>query len=166
MPAKVAATQLPSSGKDDQAADSKTILVVEDNPEILTLVKLILSHGGSGKLIDSKHSGAPHRLPIYKVLTADSPEKGLTIGLEYPAPIDLLICDFVMPGILGTEVARQIKEARPAMRVMLMSGYPEGELKILADGWRFLRKPFVAAELLQAVAFLLTAAKYGVAAPR
>jgi CheY-like chemotaxis protein len=139
-------TQLPT---EDAMGSTKTILVVEDNPDILFLVKTILVQGGDGRLIEG--GGATHRLPHYEVLTADSAEKGLVIGLEFPRPIHLLIADVVMPGMLGTTLATRLKEARPAMAVMLMSGYPEREIAVSSGGWHFLQKPFQQAALLEVV---------------
>jgi CheY-like chemotaxis protein len=121
-----------------------TILVVEDDQFVLKLVKQILTNG------ECAAENCSHK-PDYEVLTARSAAEGLRIGLEFPRPIHLLLADVVMEGMLGTEVAERIKEQRPAMRVILMSGYLEGELKVLQGGWKFLRKPFVAEALLDRV---------------
>ncbi len=126
------------AGEEKRLSDRKTILVVEDNSGVLKLVQVILQAD-------------------YDVLTADSAEKGLALGLEFPHPIDLLISDVVMPGMYGPELAAQVKEARPQMRVILMSGKVEGRLRVLGgdlltgQGWRFLAKPFWGPELLALV---------------
>ena len=52
-----------------------------------------------------------------------------------------------MPGTSGPELAKKLKELRPEMRVMLMSGYPEGML-VLNYGWYFIKKPFIGAALM------------------
>jgi FixJ family two-component response regulator len=52
-----------------------------------------------------------------------------------------LLSDVMMPGISGPDLAKKLKQQRPEMRVMLMSGYPEGML-ILNYGGHFLQKPF------------------------
>ena len=44
-----------------------------------------------------------------------------------------------------------LKERRPEMRVMLMSGYPDGEMLFLNYGWHFIEKPFLAVELVERV---------------
>jgi CheY-like chemotaxis protein len=128
-----------------------TILVVEDNLTVLNLVADILRKGGCGNMVDGEDCGAPHRLPDYEVLTAVTAEAGLVIGVEHPGEIHLLITDVVMEGMRGDELARRLKAPRPQMQVMLMSGYSEGDLKILKNGWQFLQKPFLAAALLDLV---------------
>ncbi len=65
--------------------------------------------------------------------------------------IDLLLSNIQMPGMTGIELATQIKIERPAIRVLLMSGFDSG-LLVLNSGWRFLHKPFLAAELATIVA--------------
>jgi len=62
--------------------------------------------------------------------------------------IDLLLSDVMMPGISGPALALKLKESRPEMRVMLMSGYPDGALLVLNYGWYFIQKPFVAVQLV------------------
>jgi two-component system cell cycle sensor histidine kinase/response regulator CckA len=109
----------------------KTILVVDDEPAVLRLVQQILLKGG------------------HTVLVASSAPEGLAIGAyQPPGSIDLLLCDVLLPGMLGPELAAQIKETRPQMRVILMSGETG---KALSNGWVFLGKPFLPARLLELV---------------
>jgi FixJ family two-component response regulator len=56
--------------------------------------------------------------------------------------------DVMMPSMSGPELALRLKKSRPDMRVMLMSGYPNGALLVLNYGWHFIEKPFVAAQLI------------------
>jgi DNA-binding response OmpR family regulator len=91
----------------------------------------------------------------YQVISAASADKGLCLGLEFPHPIHLLLADVMLPGMLGPELASQIKAARPSMRVILMSGKAGGELKVLNAGWQFLGKPFLPAALLERVRAVL-----------
>ena len=116
----------------------QTILVVEDDSAILRLVEIILAKGH------------------YEVLSANSADEGLRIGTNFPRPIDLLLSDVVMPHMTGPNLAAKLKELRPDMRVMLMSGYPDGALLILNYGWHFINKPFVAKVLLERVQSILT----------
>jgi hypothetical protein len=51
-----------------------------------------------------------------------------------------------MPEMTGIELATQICQERPEMKVLLMSGFTGGML-ILKEGWRFLDKPFIPSEL-------------------
>ena len=57
----------------------------------------------------------------------------------------------MMPDMAGPDVAHRIKKHRPEMRVMLMSGYPDGEMLFLNYGWHFIEKPFLAAKLVERV---------------
>lgn len=126
---------------------SYTILVVDDNKPILQLVRTILTEGDCQL---GTECGA-HRLRDDEVLTADSAEEGLRIGEDLSRPIHLLLADVVMPGMLGNQLAARLRELRPQMRVILMSGTPDG-LDVLHDGqWASLEKPFLAAALLERV---------------
>jgi DNA-binding response OmpR family regulator len=56
-----------------------------------------------------------------------------------------------MPGMNGLELATTLKRERPALRVMLMSGYPDAALaqrgEVLREEWPLLRKPYTPREL-------------------
>jgi two-component system cell cycle sensor histidine kinase/response regulator CckA len=111
----------------------KTILVVEDDAAILKLVCLILEEGG------------------FSVLSAGSADQASLIAHGYPQAIHLLVSDVMMPDVSGPELAKRLKEHRPDMRVMLMSGYADGAMLFLNYGWHFIRKPFLASALLERV---------------
>ena len=109
----------------------KTILVVEDELPILKMVKVILAAAD------------------YGVLCASSANHALQLASLYKSPIDLLLADVMLsPGMLGTELAVRLKRSHPAMRVILMSGKPGGNLAVLQGGWQFLAKPFMREQLL------------------
>ncbi len=66
---------------------------------------------------------------------------------ELPAgePFDLLLTDLMLPGVMGPQVARELRERWPALKVILMSGYTEDEAVrrgVTAGNVRFLQKPF------------------------
>jgi two-component system, cell cycle sensor histidine kinase and response regulator CckA len=74
--------------------------------------------------------------------------------------IDILVSDVIMPGLSGPELARRVREMRPDIKTLFMSGYTE-EL-VNADGRLdgmdgFLSKPFTAEELTRKVAEILAA---------
>jgi len=89
----------------------------------------------------------------YRILEASTPAEALKIGREYPEPIRLLLSDVLMPGMRGNELAELLREMRPGLAVLYMSGYSDstflstGALK----GAGFLQKPFMAPDLLRAV---------------
>jgi len=90
----------------------------------------------------------------YTVLVAVDGPDALDVAEQYPHPIDLLLSDVVMPGMLGDELAARLLQRRPATKVLFMSGYA-GDLMhdhgTLEPGVTVLPKPFTATELLTAI---------------
>jgi len=122
------------------AADREWLLVVEDDPAVRTLVTRTLTRHG------------------YHVLEASSAAEGLTLAGEYGARIRLLVCDVVMPVMRGPEMVRKIREGRPDIPVLFMSGHtgrPMSPSGALDASDHLLEKPFTANSLLQAVRDLL-----------
>ena len=115
----------------------ETILVVEDNPAVLRIVCEILEGAG------------------FRVLASGSGTQAIQMEDSSEGPIHLLLSDVMMPDMRGPEIAKILKGKRPKMRVMLMSGYPGGDLLVLNHGWYFIEKPFVAAELVAKVTEVL-----------
>jgi CheY-like chemotaxis protein len=110
----------------------QTILVVDDEPAVLILVSTLLIRDD------------------YKVLTATDGEAALQRSQDYRGEIHVLLSDFEMPGMTGTDLAIQIISQRPQIKVVLMSGCLEGRL-VLNEGWHFLAKPFLPSELRASV---------------
>ena len=74
-----------------------------------------------------------------------------------PVSYSLAVVDLSMPGIGGQELARRILERNPAIRVVLISGYPAepgGETPWESERVSFLQKPFAPGDLMAAVARL------------
>jgi len=111
-----------------------TILLVEDETGLREIAQKVLTREG------------------FRVLVASDAEDALTLAASAPFPIDLLLTDVVMPGMSGPQLARQLKAARPTLKILFMSGYPgddlTGELK---PDQRFLRKPFTPFVLIEHV---------------
>ena len=121
---------------------SETILVVDDEQDIVDNVAAILRDFG------------------YRVLTASSADDALT-RLAGQSRIDLLFTDVVMPGgISATELAEKARGLHPGIRVLFTSGYTENALihnGRLDEGINLLSKPYGRAELASAVRTLLSA---------
>jgi two-component system cell cycle sensor histidine kinase/response regulator CckA len=115
----------------------ETILVVDDDPAVLKVVVAMLA---SAK---------------FRILSAGSGAAALKVAAETPGKIDLLLSDVDMPGMSGPELGERLKETRPDMHVMLMSGGPGGNLLILNYGWVFVPKPFVAKKLIEMINHVL-----------
>ncbi len=87
----------------------------------------------------------------FKVLTAGSGEEALDLWQEEGASIDLLLTDIVMPGINGKDLADRLKQERPDLRIIFMSGYLPEEIAEETLGGTFFKKPFQPSELLDAI---------------
>ena len=113
----------------------KTIFIVDDEPAVLSCVAELLADNA------------------YRILTCPSGEEAMRQSRAYKGEIHLLLSDFQMPGMSGVELATAMTADRPLLKVLLMSGFPEGML-VLNEGWHFLAKPFIASQLRALVAGL------------
>jgi CheY-like chemotaxis protein len=116
--------------------DSKTILVVDDEPTVRTLIADMLSGGG------------------HTCITAATGIDAIRIVEADVIHIDLVLTDVRMPGELdGFQLCERVKELRPATEVLLISGYvePDTATAIAQRGLRVLRKPFRQQQLVEAV---------------
>lgn len=85
----------------------------------------------------------------FRVLRAASAEEALALAEEHLDEIDALVTDVVMPGRSGVELARLLLERRPALGVVLISGHVrDRDQSRVPDQVVFVRKPFVAADLV------------------
>ncbi|MEP6716088.1 MAG: response regulator [Terriglobia bacterium] len=113
----------------------KTILVVDDEPEIRKLVMAMLTRNG------------------YQVLTADTGENAVRLFKNNPA-IELLLTDVVAPGMSGPMIADEIAALRPDIKVLFMSGYDGTQVVqkyVVERGYSLLTKPFTMEQLEQKV---------------
>ena len=124
----------------ERAGGTETILLVEDDDAVRAVTRRALSRFG------------------YSVLTAEGGQEAIRIAEEHPEAIKLLLTDIMMPGMNGVEVAAQVGEIRPGIRVFYMSGYADQDLVrqgLLTPGTRFLQKPFTPQELADRVRDIL-----------
>jgi len=127
----------PASGPTEAPAvsmprGSETILLVEDETGVRELAYEFLKAAG------------------YQVLEAQDGAEALEVAGRYAGPINLLLTDMVMPRISGKELMRKLREARPDLKVVMMSGYSEFSAAG-GDGELFscLAKPFSMASLVE-----------------
>ena len=114
----------------------QVLLVVEDDAAIRAHVRECLQQLG------------------YRVLDAEDATAALQICEEFQGQIDLVLTDLVMAGKSGHDLANDLAERYPKIRVLFMSGYTEDSATrrdILLRGSPFLQKPFSVAELAKAV---------------
>jgi two-component system, cell cycle sensor histidine kinase and response regulator CckA len=106
---------------------NETILLVEDEPKILKMTKMMLQHLG------------------YAVLTAGTPGEAIRLAEEHTGKIHLLITDVIMPGMNGRGLAEQLLVSQKGMRCLFMSGYTSDIIAnkgVLDTGVYFIQKPF------------------------
>jgi signal transduction histidine kinase/ActR/RegA family two-component response regulator len=131
----------------DKAPDAvpggtETLLLVEDEPAIRTVIARALKRRG------------------YSVLVAAGPSEALDIAASQGGAIDLLLTDVIMPTMSGKELAHAMLSAHPTTRVVYMSGYTAdiiGHDGVLGGELRFLAKPFTLDELALTVRSALDA---------
>lgn len=130
-PGPAADPETPSSPTDGPD-DGPTILIVDDEPHIRTLAARILKMSG------------------YRVLLAADGKEAVGVFNAHAEQIVVVLLDATIPYRSATEVLQAIRLARPAVRVVLMSGYIVEELanrlgSQVLDG--FLQKPFTPNDL-------------------
>ena len=126
----------PTGGDPARARLRRTILLVEDDPVVRHVVRLLLELEGDS------------------VLEAKDGDDALTVVNSYQGPLDLLLTDVMMPGLSGAEVCDRVREGRPGLPTLFISGfYPEAVFpdQRLPEGSAFLAKPFMPEELIEAV---------------
>lgn len=126
------------------AGGPETILLAEDDPLVRDLAEDVLRQGG------------------YQVLSAGRGDEALALSDQHGGTIDLLVSDLIMPDMSGRDLAERLVARRPGLRVVLASGYADGDvLQRAASELRgaLLPKPFTPAALLRAVRDALDAAE-------
>jgi CheY-like chemotaxis protein len=115
---------------------TETILLVEDEPAVRELTRMVLAAQG------------------YSVVEAQNAEDAERLSENHGTQIHLLLTDVVMPGVSGRELAKRITARHPKMRVLYMSGYTHNVIAgsgTLETGIAFLQKPFTPAGLVDKV---------------
>lgn len=131
---------------DPGAGQSRTtVLVVDDEPALVALVRTMLWRAG------------------YNVLEAGSGEEALRVAAEEKGPIKLLLSDVLMPEMNGYALAAKLRESRPEMKVLFMSGYRDRVIfentGIAVEDYPLVRKPFTQFALVSKIAEVLESAQ-------
>lgn len=118
----------------------KTILLIEDDPQVLDVGKTMLESLG------------------YRVLTAKSGTEAVQTYSQYAQQIDLIITDLVMPGLSGRKLIRALRSINSNARIIISTGYPLGEdsTMVSADIAGVISKPFSTAELSEKISSALS----------
>jgi len=122
------------SEKKTAAGGTETILLVEDEPSILRMIRMMLKRKG------------------YTVLSAATPTEAFEKAKNHSGSIDLLMTDVVMPEMNGRDLAEKITDIYPDIRLLFMSGYTADVIAhqgVLDDRVAFIQKPFSMANLAE-----------------
>jgi two-component system, cell cycle sensor histidine kinase and response regulator CckA len=120
----------------DVRGGSETILVVEDEAPLRVLVRTVLERQG------------------YRVFEAENGRQAMGVWEQHGEGIQLLLTDMVMPeGISGIELAQELQELAPALRVVFSTGYNDQTFHTAfrRRGNRFLPKPYDPVRLARTV---------------
>jgi two-component system cell cycle sensor histidine kinase/response regulator CckA len=120
----------------------ETVLVVEDDDQLRRLAHRALAAQG------------------YAVLEAERGSTAIDIARRHPGRIDLLLTDMVMPDTNGRKLADHLRSSRPGLRVLFMSGYPDGAMAhrgMLEQGVAYVAKPFTTEAITRKVREILDA---------
>jgi DNA-binding response OmpR family regulator len=114
----------------------ESILVVEDEPGILEIIKALLENQG------------------YTVLAAAAPGEAIDLARRPVGEIRLLITDVVLPEMNGRDLAKNILSLHPRLKCLFISGYTADVIAhrgVLEEGVHFLQKPFSMKDLAEKV---------------
>jgi signal transduction histidine kinase len=119
----------------------ETILLVEDEPLLRELAHSVLADAG------------------YKVIDAEKGAEAFDVWKNHESEIDLLVTDMVLPGgVTGRELALQLQESKPKLKVIYTTGYSAELLDAQGEPVNFLQKPYPPEMLTQTVRMCLDAA--------
>ena len=143
LPASDRPVETPTNGdRPASAGGSETVVVVEDDPSVRELVRIMLGDCG------------------YAVLAAADADEAMTLCGEHPGGVQLLLTDVVMPDVGGRVLAERLSALFPQLRVLFMSGYSDEAVfrhGIIRPGTAFIEKPFSQAALARKVREVLDA---------
>ncbi|MFO7884242.1 MAG: response regulator, partial [Desulfobacteraceae bacterium] len=136
LPRLIADTDIAEVVPDKQEAvrGTETILLVEDEPSILRMTRMMLERNG------------------YTVLAAATPAEALEKAKSHSSTIELLMTDVVMPEMNGRDIAEKITALYPDIKLLFMSGYTANVIAhqgILDKGVAFIQKPFSMGDLTE-----------------
>jgi CheY-like chemotaxis protein len=112
---------------------TKTILVVDDDPLVRKYVAVVLA--GTGYQVYEEHSGA----------------RGFACFMKNADEIDLVFTDILMPEMSGPEMVRRIRQYRPHIRVLFMTGFSQMEIAAHPPHCGVLHKPFTKHAMLASI---------------
>lgn len=119
-----------------ESGGTETILLVEDEPDLLGMMRALLESKG------------------YGVLVARDGAEAIEVYRNHIQEIALVVTDLGLPMMTGAEEFRRLKEIHPGVRVVFASGFfgPDIKSELVKDGAKdFLQKPYMADDILRTV---------------
>jgi two-component system cell cycle sensor histidine kinase/response regulator CckA len=120
----------------DTSTNHRTVLVVDDEPDVLHLIQSILTEEG------------------YEVIAAGSADRAIKAFARMARRPDLLLTDVVMPGMSGPMLVEHLLGIEPNLKVLFMSGYDNRHVVqryVVEKGFRLISKPFTVKGLRMAI---------------
>lgn len=129
---------------------SYTLLIVDDDPLILDVLRIQLEHFLPDNIIIERSASGEEGLQLMRELAEDG-----------QAPVEIIISDYFMPGLTGTEFLLRAHVINPASKKILLTGQADEETvnKILEETnlFHFMTKPWSSQELKQLIADFISA---------
>jgi DNA-binding NtrC family response regulator len=119
-------------------AETKTVLIVDDDPQILRLVEKMLG---------------PRKVTVLM-----APRPSAALRMCEAQNVDLLIADIALPEMDGDKLAERILKLQPNASVLLISGHYKDAPASRLGQVRFLKKPFFPSQLIEQIRELLPGA--------
>jgi CheY-like chemotaxis protein len=117
-------------------AERPTVLVVDDEEDLRDIMRRMLERRG------------------FATLAAGEPDEATSICRDQPGEINALIADLTLPGVSGGDLAKTIRDMRPGIAVVFVSGLPK-DIAVskgqITEEDVLVKKPFTADALLQAL---------------
>ncbi|MDZ7665271.1 MAG: response regulator [Desulfotignum sp.] len=146
LPRCVAADETPAvipPYKPDPTGN-ETVLLVEDEPAILRMARMMLERMG------------------YSVLPAATPAEAIDLAKTHADKIDLLMTDVIMPEMNGRDLAKHLTALYPDIKLLFMSGYTTNVISdhgVMDEKVAFIQKPFLMKDLAEKVREVLDTAQ-------
>jgi len=122
-----------------ELAKKPTVLLVDDEPEVRSVIAGMLREGGC------------------RVLEAANGHEALAASEAHSGSIDLLLTDLIMPGMTGRMLADLLGARRPGMTVVFISGYVgDSRSSLTEDGTHFIQKPVTLEKLMEKISEALS----------
>jgi two-component system cell cycle sensor histidine kinase/response regulator CckA len=139
LPSDVDRTAAAADTGEQQPVTSGRVLLVEDNPTARAFVEEAL------------------RQARFDVIVAADGREAMTLFSQHADRLVAAVIDFAMPRLSGADLATALRRANPALPILLMSGYAEGDVRRATSpmGHEFIRKPFRSDDLVRKLRWML-----------